>query len=71
MAELPDFVCAYLYSLTSGERSPAFLLVGQPGTCSVGEAAPKLTALRSCRLISQSASKSFFWKVCCHFQAEQ
>ena len=31
MAELPDFVCAYLYSLTSGERSPAFLLVGPTG----------------------------------------
>lgn len=31
MAELPDFVCAYLYGLTSGERSPAYLLVDLDG----------------------------------------
>ena len=31
MAGLPDFVCSYLYGLTSGERSPAFLLVNENG----------------------------------------
>lgn len=31
MAELPDFVCSYLYGLTSGERSPAFLLINENG----------------------------------------